>query len=91
MMENLDFKFLKFIVSSNIRSSVLFSLMDGSKSSAELKNDVDANGRNLLKALRQLADLDLVCKTGKEYSLTNSGKLIVLNIRGFMDESSEPS
>lgn len=85
MMEMVGIDFLQFIVSSNIRSSVLFSLMEGSKRSSDLKTEVDAHSRNLLKGLRELTDCELVCKKGKEYSLTNSGRLVVLNIMHFAD------
>ena len=79
---------LKVLTSSKVRMSVLFSLMEGSKSLNDLKSDDDEESvRNLLRILRQLIDLDLVSKTGREYSLTNSGRLIVLNFESFMDKS----
>ena len=95
-----DFAFFRYIVSSNIRTTILFSLNDcnrfiillflneGSKSLDGLKSDVDLDSRNMLRVIRHLIDQDLISKTGKEYSLTNSGRLIALNLMSFLDVSS---
>lgn len=89
MEDYVDFDFLRYIVSSNIRTTILFSLNEGSKSLNDLKRDVDLDSRNMLRVIRHLIDQDLISKTDKNYSLTNSGRLIALNLMNFLDLSSQ--
>ena len=84
MSEKESVSLLGYLMSSEIRSYILFSLMEDSKTSKELKNDARWSSRNVTKALKRLVDLELVYKTGSSYSLTISGRLIILNIINFL-------
>lgn len=87
MANDNDFDFFRCIVSSNIRTTILFSLNEGSKTLKELKSDVGLDSRNMLRVIRHLIAHGLISKTDKEYSLTNSGRLIALNLKNFLDVS----
>ncbi len=85
LFEELDFKddtfdLTRFVLTSEIRLSLLFNLYDSSKVLDEIRSDLDKKPGNLLRGLNELIEKKLVVKYDKLYSLSSTGYLLTMNI-----------
>lgn len=58
---------------SDLKLSIMLSLLDGSKKLAELKSDVNARETSILHVLKEFKVLNLTTKSGGVYTLTSLG------------------
>lgn len=75
-----NFDLLNFILSSNMRASIIYYLHLGDKKLDELSNIISKNPTNVSRSLKELIDKGIVQKEGKCYSLSGSGHLMALVI-----------
>lgn len=66
---------LKFITTSSVRTKIILSLNQGSKSLNELKSQLGLERSSISHALKKLENEDIVFKKEKKYFLTSIGKL----------------
>ncbi|MDY6931372.1 MAG: transcriptional regulator FilR1 domain-containing protein [Halobacteriota archaeon] len=71
---------IKFIIGSDTRIKVLLSLEEEAQDLSCLRDKTDLNSSTLLHAINKLEDNDLVIKGKKGYSLTQIGKIHLMNL-----------
>lgn len=71
---------LKFITSSDIRVRIIISLKEGQKKLVDLKKEVHTNSSTILHNIRQLESRNLIKKEFQNYSLSQTGKIVAINI-----------
>ena len=70
---------------SEKRKNLLLLLLDGPKSSDEIKEALDVSWRAMIPQIKKLKENDLVIQENKIYSLSSVGKLVVENMRPLLD------
>lgn len=75
---------LRFILSSNIRINILFSLYDRNKDINDLKKELKKRPENILREIKKLNQKGFVEKKDKTYYLSSTGVLIVLQSINFV-------
>jgi len=66
---------LKSFTRSSVRTKVMLTLLNGSKTAAELEDLINTRSTTILHSIKSLMDADLVEKKSQEYKLTNIGKI----------------
>lgn len=67
------------IMLSEKRRSILLLLIEGSKSSEEIKNSLGGNWRLLKQPMKELKEEGFIVQDDSTYSLTNIGKIMLEN------------
>lgn len=67
---------LRFVLSSSVRSEVLTSVADGTRTTDDLLEVVDASSSAVYDALGRLEDAGYLHSAGDDWSLSGSGRLI---------------
>ena len=80
MKMNEEFKGIKYILTSSMRSKLLLSIYEKSKNLDELRNELDKPSATILHGLKELESSNLVKKYNKNYSLTSNGFLLTANM-----------
>ncbi|MCZ3366119.1 MULTISPECIES: helix-turn-helix transcriptional regulator [Methanobacterium] len=71
---------LKFLTSSNVRTSILLSLNESSKNLTGLKQDLNLESSTIIHSTSKLEKRDLIFKNGENYSLSQIGKIFTIKL-----------
>ena len=77
---NNEFKNIKYILTSTMRSKLLLIMYDGPKNLEELRNELKKPSATILHGLKELENINLIKKVQKQYQLTSSGYLLATNM-----------
>ena len=76
---------LKFLMSSEIRLKLLFSLYESSKSIKELESEFNKKSGNISRGLNELRDCNLITRlSNKQFVITSVGFLAAKNLENLM-------
>lgn len=75
-----EFKSLKYILTSSMRTRLLLAIYDNSKNLDELRNELKKPSATILHGLKELENINLVKKVQKYYELTSNGFLLTTNM-----------
>ena len=80
-----DFNLLKFVVTSELRLKLLFSLYDSSKTTKELESEFNRKPGNISRGLNELKSCKLIQKfPNKIYAVSSIGFLLAKNLENLM-------
>lgn len=79
------FDLTRYILTSEIRLSLLLNLYGKSKGLDEIRLELNKKPGNILRSLNELIDRKLVVKSDKRYSLSSTGYLLAMNINNLFD------
>ena len=82
---NKEFKNVKYILTSNMRTGLLLAMYDDSKNLEELRNDLQKPSATILHGLKELENINLIKKSRKYYQLTSNGYLLTTNMLKLID------
>lgn len=71
---------LKFLTSSNVRTSILLSLNESSKNLTDLKQELNLESSTVIHSTNKLEKRDLIFKNGENYNLSQTGKIFALKL-----------
>lgn len=71
---------LKFLTASDVRTKIMIVLNDGLKNLGELKEETNLNSSTILHGMSQLEEKNLIVKKSGGYSLSQTGKIVALNL-----------
>lgn len=77
---NKEFKDVKFLLTSSMRSKLLLALYEIPKNLDELRNELEKPSATILHGLKELESVNLVRKSQKYYELTSNGYLLTTNM-----------
>ncbi|WP_407392595.1 helix-turn-helix transcriptional regulator [Methanobrevibacter sp.] len=80
-----EFKNLKYILTSSMRTKLLLALYNNSKNLDELRNELKKPSATILHGLKELENINLVKKVQKYYKLTSNGYLLTTNLIKLID------
>lgn len=81
-----DFNLLKFVVSSELRLKLLFTLCESSKTIKELESEFNRKSGNISRALNELKNCKLIDKLpNKMYVVSSTGFLLSKNLLNLME------
>ena len=75
-----EFRGIKYILTSNIRSKILLSLYENPKRLDELREEIKKPSATILHGLKELETMNLLRKFQKDYKLTSNGFLLTANM-----------
>lgn len=75
-----EFKNVKYLLTSSMRTLILVVLYNESKNLNEIRNELKKPSATILHGLKELEDNNLIKKERKYYSLTSNGYLLATNI-----------
>ncbi|WP_303294700.1 helix-turn-helix transcriptional regulator [Methanobrevibacter woesei] len=78
--ENHEFKNIKYILTSTMRTKLIISIYEKEKNLEELRNELKKPSATILHGLKELENLNFVKKINKNYSLTSNGYLLAVNM-----------
>ncbi|MDO5848859.1 MAG: DUF1724 domain-containing protein [Methanobrevibacter sp.] len=79
MKEN-EYKDLKYILTSTMRTKLIISIYEKSKNLDDLRNELGKPSATILHGLKELENANYVKKLNKYYSLTSNGYLLAVNL-----------
>lgn len=82
---NMEFKGVKYILTSSMRTKLLISLYDNSKNLDEIRNNLKKPSATILHGLKELEEVNLVKKNQKYYELTSNGYILTTNMIKLID------
>jgi len=71
---------LKFFTASDVRTKIIIVLNNGLKNLSGLKEETNLNSSTILHGMNQLEEKNLIFKQSGGYSLSQTGKVVALNI-----------
>ncbi|KZX13548.1 hypothetical protein MBORA_04560 [Methanobrevibacter oralis] len=83
-LEN-EFKNIKYILTSTMRTRLLLSIYEDSKNLDDLRNELNKPSATILHGLKELENINLVKKVQKYYQLTSNGYLLTTNMRKLIE------
>ena len=81
-INNIDSKFfnpIKYLLTSNIRLEIMLTLNESDKDFKEIKEVINKQDSNILRALKELENENWIVNQQKIYSLTSTGFLTIQN------------
>lgn len=82
-----DFNLLKFVISSELRLKLLFSLYESGKSIKELESEFNRKSGNISRGLNELKSCKLIARLpNKLYVISSTGFLLAKNLEHLMCE-----
>ncbi|MBQ9026562.1 MAG: DUF1724 domain-containing protein [Methanobrevibacter sp.] len=78
--ETHEFKNVKYLLTSSMRTLILVVLYNNSKSLNEIRDELQKPSATILHGLKELEENNLIKKDKKDYSLTSNGYLLSTNI-----------
>lgn len=75
-----EFKDVKYILTSSMRTKILISLFEGGKNLDSLRKDLHKSSATILHGLKELEKINYVKKENKNYLLTTNGQIIAINM-----------
>ncbi|AMD17938.1 hypothetical protein TL18_07810 [Methanobrevibacter sp. YE315] len=83
----MTFDLMRFILTSDMRLSLLLELFDSEQNVESLKANLNKSHGSVLRGLKELIEKDLVYKSEKSFFLSSTGFLITLNIISMFDNA----
>lgn len=80
MKKDKEFKNIKYILTSTMRTKLIISVYEKAKNLEELRNELNKPSATILHGLKELENLNFVKKSNKYYSLTSNGYLLSVNM-----------
>ena len=77
---NEEFKNVKYILTSSMRTKLLLAIYENSKNLEELRVELQKPSATILHGLKELETINLIKKSQKYYELTSNGYLLTTNI-----------
>ena len=77
---NKEYKHVKYILTSEMRTKLLLTLYENSKNLENLRNELKKPSATILHGLKELENINLVKKVQKYYELTSNGYLLTTNL-----------
>lgn len=77
---NDEYKNVKYILTSGMRTKLLLSLYEHSKKLEEIRNDLKKPSATILHGLKELENKNLIRKIQKNYELTSNGYILTTNM-----------
>ena len=77
---NDEFKNVKYILTSSMRTKLLLAVYEGSKNLEELRIELKKPSATILHGLKELETINLIKKSQKRYELTSNGYLLTTNM-----------
>ena len=77
---NDEYKNVKYILTSGMRTRLLLSIYDSSKNLEELRISLEKPSATILHGLKELENQNLIRKVQKYYELTSNGYLLTTNM-----------
>lgn len=71
---------LKFLTSSNVRSSILLSLTESPKNLTDLKQELNLESSTIIHSINKLEKRNFIFKKGENYTLSQTGKIFALKL-----------
>jgi len=78
---------LKFLTASDVRTKIIIVLNDGLKNLSDLKDETNLNSSTILHGMSQLEEKNLILKQSGGYSLSQTGKIVALNLIKLIEAS----
>ena len=82
---NKEFKNVKYILTSGMRTKLLITIYYTPKKLEELRNDLQKPSATILHGLKELESINLIKKDQKYYQLTANGYLLTTNMLKLID------
>lgn len=82
---NNEFKDVKYILTSSMRTKLLLAVYDIPKNLDELRNELKKPSATILHGLKELETINLIRKDQKYYELTSNGYLLTTNMIKLID------
>lgn len=79
-IKNSEFRDIKYILTSTMRTKLLISLKECGKNLEALRNDIPKPSATILHGLKELENMHYVKKVNKSYYLTSNGELLTVNL-----------
>ena len=73
MVKESDYKDMKYILTSTMRTKIIISIYEKSKNLEDLRTELEKPSATILHGLKELENLNYVKKLNKYYSLTSNG------------------
>ena len=83
--ENLEFKNVKYLLTSSMRTLILVVLYNDRKNLNEIRDELKKPSATILHGLKELEENNLVKKDKKYYTLTSNGYLLATNVIKLID------
>ncbi|WP_298502526.1 winged helix-turn-helix domain-containing protein [uncultured Methanobrevibacter sp.] len=80
-----EFKDVKYILTSSMRTKLLLAVYDNPKNLDELRNELKKPSATILHGLKELESINLMRKAQKYYELTSNGYLLTANMIKLID------
>lgn len=77
---NDEFKNVKYILTSGMRTKLLLAVYENSKNLEELRMELKKPSATILHGLKELETINLIKKSQKNYELTSNGYLLTTNM-----------
>lgn len=77
---NEEFKGIKYLLTSAMRSKLLLAIYEDAKNLDELRNELKKPSATILHGLKELESINLIRKVQKSYELTSNGFLLTTNM-----------
>jgi predicted transcriptional regulator len=82
---NREFKNVKYILTSGMRTKLLLAIYECPKNLDELRNELKKPSATILHGLKELENVNLVRKVQKNYELSSNGYLLTTNMIKLLD------
>lgn len=79
-MKGQQYKNMKYILTSTMRTKLIISIYEKSKNLEDLRNELNKPSATILHSLKELEKMNYVKKLNKYYSLTSNGYLLAVNM-----------
>lgn len=77
---NDEYKHIKYILTSTMRTKLIITMYESSKNLEELRNELKKPSATILHGLKELESINIVNKVQKKYKLTSNGILLATNM-----------
>ena len=80
-----EFRNVKYLLTSSMRTLILVVLYDGKKNLNEIRDELQKPSATILHGLKELEENNLIKKDRKYYKLTSNGYLLATNVIKLID------
>ena len=80
-----EFKNVKYLLTSSMRTLILVVLYEDKKNLNEIRDELQKPSATILHGLKELEDNNLIKKDRKYYKLTSNGYLLATNVIKLID------
>ncbi|MBQ6351179.1 MAG: DUF1724 domain-containing protein [Methanobrevibacter sp.] len=77
---NKEYKNIKYILTSTMRTKLILTMHESSKNLEELRGELQKPSATILHGLKELEEINLIRKVQKQYQLTSNGVILATNM-----------